>query len=612
VYPTPAPKPNALEGATRMDVKRWARIGLVVLLGWGATGFIDPDVGLASPSPAITSDENPSGGSTVLLAKKKKKKQKQPSAASPAPQPSAVSSNIGQQRPGTDTPTPVRSPRAPTVGSPGDPFLALLYSGFNRPIFVTHAGDGSDRLFVVEQGGLIKVIKNGQILSTPYLDLTGIVSALPPPPGISEQGLLSLAFHPDFVSNGIFFVYYTDKNMGPNNVGANTLARYTVSNPAADVANVTNTPLPLIVQPDNFGNHNGGTIMFDRNPTPGNRLLYLSIGDEGSSGDPNENAQDLTSIFGKILRIDVNGSPDSGLSYKIPTSNPFYSSPSGARKEIWAWGLRNPWRTSFDRVTGDLYIGDVGQNLWEEVDFQSASSAGGENYGWDEFEGTHCFEPTFPNVDCVPAGKVLPVLEYPHGSQGCSVTGGYVYRGALYSSLVGSYFYSDYCSGIVSKTQKPAPASGPWSTSALVNSGENVVSFGEDEDGEVYVVAHGGKIYRIADPGCAPRPNVQVSVVPGPLNSLIATVRAGTNVSTPDNGLFSVQFTELSNAIVDINGSNNHSTPFTAALDNGIQASFTVRRPQPPAPGLATTAHFVVTDACGAWPSFVGGGPGAF
>jgi glucose/arabinose dehydrogenase len=586
-----------------MDAKRWGRIGLAVLVGWCATGLIDPDIGLASPSSAITRDDAPDSDSPVLLAKKKKKKKTTGSGqtASTTPESQATSS---RQLGNTDTPAPIRPPTRPATHDGNPAFLEPVASGFTEPILVTHAGDNSNRLFVVEKGGLIKVIKNGQVLATPYLDLQNIVPPPPPPPGVHEQGLLSLAFHPNFASNGTFFVYYTDKTTIPGvEVGPDTLARYIVSNPSADVANVTSTTV-LISQPDRGTNHNGGMIAFDRNPNPGQRLLYLSIGDEGGGGDPFENAQNLSSLFGKILRIDVNGTPDPGLNYKIPTSNPFFNTPS-ARKEIWAYGLRNPWRMSFDRATGDLYVGDVGQNAFEEIDFEPGSSSGGVNYGWDDMEGAHCFE---PSSGCLTANRTLPVLEYPR-SQGCSVTGGYVYRGATHAgNLGGTYFYSDYCTGVIWRTQKP-PA-GPWFTYVYSMTGQNVVSFGEDEAGEVYVVTLGGSIFRI-DPGCSPRPNVQVTTVPNGSGGLTISLVSSTNASTPHNGLFSIRFIGRDNAEVGIGAVQNYTSADPVDLGLAAQASFTIRRPIPPMPG-ASTVRFVVTDGCGDWPSFAGGGAGSF
>ncbi len=358
--------------------------------------------------------------------------------------------------------------------------LSQVTSGLIDPVFVTHAGDGSGRLFIVERAGRIRVLKGGALLATPYLNITSLVES-----GYAEQGLLSVAFDPDYEVNGAFYLNYT-ANLGD---GDTIVARYVVADPAADVANpVSVTTLLTIDQPQD--NHNGGQLQFG----PNDDYLYVGMGDGGSGGDAGPghdpavgNGQAPGTLLGKLLRIHVRGVP----TYTIPASNPFTQT-AGYRPEIWALGLRNPWRFSFDRVTGDTYIADVGQNDWEEVSYQPASSEGGENYGWRVMEGTHCFN---PSSGCDTSGKVLPVAEYSH-SLGCSVTGGYVYRGKNYPWLRGVYFYADYCSGRIWSLEQIEP--GNWISTQRRDEAFNISSFGEDENGELYVAGFSnGRIYRI-------------------------------------------------------------------------------------------------------------------
>src|SRR5690349_2696811 len=289
---------------------------------------------------------------------------------------------------------------APSGGAQTPVALQLVTNDLKQPVFVTHAGDGSGRLFVVEKGGTIAILRDGQRAPDPFLDITDLVTS-----SGSEQGLLGLAFHPDYKNNGRFFVYYTAKN------GDDTLASYKVSSDAdkADPASGT----VMFAQSDPAPNHNGGMLAFG----PDN-YLYVGLGDGGSAGDPWGNGQNRNVLLGKLLRLDV----DHAAPYAIPPDNPW---PSGgdARPEVWAYGLRNPWRFSFDRATGDLYIGDVGQNQYEEIDFQPAGEPGGRNYGWNVREGLHCYQAQ----SCETNGFVEPVAEYSH-AQGCSITGGYVYR----------------------------------------------------------------------------------------------------------------------------------------------------------------------------------------
>ena len=349
--------------------------------------------------------------------------------------------------------------------------LEPFADGFTQPLFVTHAGDGSDRLFVVEQRGQVRVIEDGEVHGEPFLDVSNLISCC------GEQGLLGLAFHPNFEENGLFYVNYTNPS------GNTVVAEYRASDDLTEADPDSSTTLLTIDQP--FANHNGGHLAFGPDG-----YLYVGTGDGGRGGDPQENAEDLSTLLGKILRLQVDITAVDGGRYAVPAENPFVNT-EGARPEIWAYGLRNPWRFSFDRETGDLWIGDVGQNAWEEIDFQPVSSEGGENYGWDVMEGAHCFE---PDTGCDETGLVLPVLEYPH-SQGASVTGGYRYRGAALPGLVGTYLFGDFTSGrIWGATEN---GDGGWSSEELFDTDFRISTFGEDEAGELYVVNYsGGALYK--------------------------------------------------------------------------------------------------------------------
>jgi len=375
------------------------------------------------------------------------------------------------------------------AGVPATPGTALasvlVASGLSRPVHVTAPPLDPHRIFIVEQNGLVKIVKNGAILPRPFLDLVDESSCC------GERGLLSLAFHPDYESNGLFFVNYT------NTAGNTEVRRFRVSaNP--DVADESTSTLVIAITQD-FANHNGGQIAFGPDG-----FLYVGMGDGGGGGDPNERAQDPGQLLGKILRLDVNAT-----SYAIPPTNPFVGAPP--LDEIWALGTRNPWRFSFDRGSGDLYVADVGQNHFEEVNVQTASSTGGENYGWDVFEGNSCFEPTPPATDCPapPAGFTFPVLVYDH-SVGCSITGGFVYRGCRMPDLRGTYFYGDACSAWV-KTFRGVSggvAQNPGDVTADIAPGGGLsigalTSFGEDARGELYLVDYAGgsdgqgEVYRL-------------------------------------------------------------------------------------------------------------------
>ncbi len=394
------------------------------------------------------------------------------------PSPTAPPPSATPTLPGDPSPTPavlpaVRSPEEViTPGPPRFPFtitLELFVSMPEPPTYVTHAGDGSGRLFVVTKPGRIWVVENGTLRLQPFLDISNLVKS-----DAYEQGLFSVAFAPDYAQSGEFYVNYTARAGD----GDTVVARYRVSTDP-NVADPTSAETVLVIdQP--AANHNGGQLQFGPDG-----YLYIGTGDGGRAGDPWDNAENLGVLLGKMLRIDVKGTP----TYTVPADNPFVGQ-AGVRPEIWAYGLRNPWRFSFDRQTGDLYIADVGQGKWEEVHVQPASSRGGEHYGWDTMEGAHCFE---PETGCDMSGKELPVVEYDH-SLGCSITGGYVYRGSQYPQLAGTYFFADFCSGRIWGLR---PENGTWRAAELLSTSYNIASFGEDEAGELYVVDLNGAILRI-------------------------------------------------------------------------------------------------------------------
>ncbi len=352
---------------------------------------------------------------------------------------------------------------------PDDLMLQQVALGYTDPVMVTGARDGSDRLFVVEQQGRILIVGGGVFLDIQTLvDSTG-----------NEQGLLGLAFHPDYDSNGFFYVNYTH-DPGPG-LDVTRVSRFEVSVGDPDVSDPSSETIILeFEQP--ASNHNGGDLHFGPDT-----YLYIATGDGGGAEDTFQNAQDLGSLLGKLLRIDV----DTGDPYAIPPDNPFVGQGS-PREEIWAYGLRNPWRFSFDRVTGDLFIGDVGQLTREEIDRQPASSSGGENYGWSCMEGD--LEVNFNPCDGSPL--TAPILVYPHTPE-CSVTGGYLYRGDI-GGLNGRYVFGDYCSGVIWFASATA---GVWSAEIFLDTTMDISSFGEDDHGELYVLDHdGGVVYRFVSP----------------------------------------------------------------------------------------------------------------
>ena len=347
----------------------------------------------------------------------------------------------------------------PAVSHSSIDLQAVVKHRFSKPLFLTPSPDATNRLFVVEQDGQILIVQGNIVLPTPFLNLAEKLSTG------GERGLLGLAFHPHFSSNGRFFLNYTRAEDR-----ATVIAEYRAS---SNPNQATQNESVLLVIPQPYGNHNGGMLAFGPD-----QFLYIGMGDGGAGGDPENYAQNRTELLGKFLRIDVNQQPP----YSLPPDNPFVNEPG--RPEIFAWGLRNPWRFSFDRETGELWAGDVGQNLWEEINVIKK----GKNYGWRQMEGTHCFN---PETHCRQGlDLVNPVTEYAHEQGRCSVTGGYVYRGTKIPALLGTYVFGDFCSGEILGYRV-------GETQLLQSTGLQISSFGEDRGGELYVVDHGGEIFRI-------------------------------------------------------------------------------------------------------------------
>jgi glucose/arabinose dehydrogenase len=378
----------------------------------------------------------------------------------PAPQSTSDSPSVSPSE-------TTRAEPAPESFDPAEANLdtRVVAAGFEAPTGLAHAGDGSGRLFVIEQGGTIRVLKDGERASEPFLDISDRLTAG------GEQGLLGLAFHPRFERNGRFFVDYTNLD------GDTVVSEFAAGDPDSERI------LLSFDQP--FSNHNGGDLAFGPDGH-----LYIASGDGGSSGDPNDNGQRLDTFLGKMLRIDVD--ERDGGEYGVPQDNPF-AEESSARPEIWSYGLRNPWQFSFDRETGALWIADVGQGAFEEINREARNSGGGLNYGWRVVEGNACFE----DQDCERESFVSPVATYSH-SFGCAITGGYVYRGETFPDLRGAYITGDYCSGNLwalpigtERATDPRPA---------LSTDFNISSFGEDEEGEVFLTDHGGgRVVQIID-----------------------------------------------------------------------------------------------------------------
>jgi len=355
------------------------------------------------------------------------------------------------QVPSTDLPPNVSAFPDPTAYT-----WQEITTGLQRPVDLRT--DGSGRLFVLEKNGRIRILQNGQLSPNPFLDITDRVNDKN-----NEMGLLGLAFHPSYSQNGYFYVNYTGAG------GDTFISRFQANGDSADPSSELN--LLKISQP--FPNHNGGSLAFGPDG-----FLYAGLGDGGSAGDPFGNGQSLKTLLGKILRIDV----DSKQPYAIPSDNPFGD-------EIMFYGLRNPWRISFDKATGDLYIGDVGQGDWEEIDFVPAGSSGGLNFGWNYYEGSHEYDP--PSAG--DSKLTFPVAEYSHADGGCSVTGGYVYRGSM-AAWNGIYLYGDYCTGNIWGLIHSGEQ---WQLQLLFETHLLVTSFGQDENGEIYLLIDNGSVHKL-------------------------------------------------------------------------------------------------------------------
>jgi len=356
---------------------------------------------------------------------------------------------------------------------PGAPTLSLV-GNFASPVYLTAAPGDSQRLFVIQQDGAVRVLHHDTIQARLFLDLRGQIAFG------GEQGLLSLAFDPQYATNGRCFVYFT------NTAGDIRIVRYTVSSDPDSVDEATADTILRVPHPGQT-NHNGGQLQFGPDG-----MLWAGTGDGGGGGDPDGNGQDKHALLGKLLRLDVSGA--SG--YMIPADNPAKADTSFA-PEVWSYGLRNPWRFSFDRVNGDLYIADVGQNRYEEVDVSptAVQRGRGANFGWNIMEGKHCY----PDDPCTAVGQ-SPVVEYPHLGGACSITGGYVYRGSALPALAGNYFYADFCDGSIRSITYPGNANpGDWTS--LLSPGQNISSLGQDAKGELYVLQLTGEVWRIV-----PRP----------------------------------------------------------------------------------------------------------
>ncbi len=433
-------------------------LALLVAACGGEQRSPTPTQSVISPSPSVAptspSTSNPVPSPTQIAA----------SQSTPT-QVATEETNKPSQEP-TKEPTPNPTPSATQerkVNRNVRVGIRQVASGFDQPLFITYANDNSNRLFVVEKGGKIKFL-DGQI----FLDITNRVGS-----SGSEQGLLGLAFHPNYRVNRRFFVDYTDLN------GNTVVAEFRAldNGRRAD----PNSEKVILRQEQPAANHNGGMLAFGPDG-----YLYIALGDGGGANDTYGNGQNLNTLLAKILRIDV----DRGDPYSIPKDNPFVGR-DNARPETWAWGLRNPWRFSFDRQTGDLYIADVGQNHWEEINYQRAGSKGGQNYGWPIMEGNHCLS----SDQCNQEGLTLPVAEYSH-ELGCSVTGGYVYRGKRFPALRGKYFFGDYCTGRIWSLQRAENAN--WVMKEETDTDLSISSFGEDQNGEIYVTdLAGGGIYML-------------------------------------------------------------------------------------------------------------------
>jgi glucose/arabinose dehydrogenase len=464
-------------------------------------------------------------------------------------------------------------------------------SGLSAPLGIVDPGDGSGRLFIVEQTGTIRIWRNGALVATPFLTIPNEKLAC-----CNERGLLGLAFHPDFASNGWFFVNYTEpETVDPpscpvdvNNAGCNentVIARFRVQskvdpvNGSPDFADFA-TEVRLLRYNQPYSNHNGGDIHFGPDG-----YLYISSGDGGSGGDPNDYAQNTSVLLGKLLRIDVDATPPAGhglcglepQAYAAPAGNPFLGANVAGCDEVFEYGLRNPWKFSFDRLTGDLLIGDVGQGAREEIDFGAAGSTAGANWGWRCYEGTAPYN----SAGCGPGSSYLgPVAEYTHVSGRCSVTGGYRYRGSVYPNLAGWYLFGDYCTGEIWVAAPPGGGGTPWTVQGPVfDAPFNISAFGEDASGELYVASYStGVIYRVVDITGTPTPTPTPTrtrtptrtptVTPTPTRTPTFTVTlTPTRTPTPTRTSTSTRTPTITHTPTITNTPTITPTPHPSALD---------------------------------------------
>ena len=430
---------------------------LLLLVGSACGGFLDEGTQTPTLEPSNTTtasaEQAPATEEIVTAAISLETE-------TPTPGPSPTSTR-------TETPTPTETTANPRIFPNPDSYeWRLIARGLNRPIGLANAGDDSGRLFILEQAGIIRILGEEQLLAEPFLDITDRVGCC------GERGLLGLAFHPQYSENGFFFVNYTDLS------GDTVIARFQASEDINRADPVSEVKLLIVEQP--YGNHNGGSLAFGLDG-----YLYIGLGDGGSGGDPLGNGQNTNTLLGKILRLDV----DQGDPYAIPSDNPFAQ--GGGAPEVWAYGLRNPWRFSFDRLTGELLIGDVGQGSWEEIDYLPASNPGGVNFGWNYKEGNQPYGSTGApgNIELTD-----PVAVYGR-DQGYSVTGGVVYRGEQMPEWQGIYFYGDYGSGLIWGLLRVED--GAWQSRVLFETGASLTSFGENESGEVFFVSYQGDLYQL-------------------------------------------------------------------------------------------------------------------
>ncbi|MEQ8358425.1 MAG: PQQ-dependent sugar dehydrogenase [Cytophagales bacterium] len=417
--------------------------------------------------------------------------------------------------------------------------LETFAIGFTRPVDIQSPGGNDSRLFIVEQAGKIWILDSlGNKNNAPFLDISNQVNSTG-----NEQGLLGIAFPPDFATNPNFIVHYTALD------GSTQISLFPVSSDPDSVD--PNSEFPILNEAQPYSNHNGGSIAFGPDG-----YLYIAMGDGGSAGDPGNRSQDLTTVLGKILRINLN----TAMPYGIPPDNPFVGMSTFVREEIWAYGLRNPWKMSFDRQSGDLWIGDVGQDAKEEIDFQPFTSAGGENYGWRCYEGTSAYNTT----GCLPDTIMTdPVYEYTHSSGGCSVTGGLVYRGSRYPGLYGRYFFADICPGWISSLDSNFNVT----NHGTFSSSNYFVAFGEDNKGEIFVAGlYDGKISRIVEAGSAlkSQESNKPGVYPNPASKTL-------HIEAIDQNLKSIRIFDISGIVVLEDQLNNNSKSIDVSnLSKGV------------------------------------------